>query len=136
MVLGFEDAFTDVQADYVSLCLKLTGDKTDKIYIFIYQGRDMRTFNVFFRSGDNILFADDLAESHVVDSLYDIGIKDIDKLISVCAQYEHKCPNEIKLTYDVRSSQFDAEYVYEDYMLKDIFPNSVFDQWIDKEEQA
>ena len=39
MFLGFEDAFTDLQSEVVSLCLEFLANanvKAEKIYIYIY----------------------------------------------------------------------------------------------------
>ena len=32
---GFEDAFTDLQAEFVSLCMEYTNGNVDKIYRYI-----------------------------------------------------------------------------------------------------
>lgn len=44
----FEDEFTDLQADYISLCLEFTEKKVDEIYVYIYRNEGMRMFNAFF----------------------------------------------------------------------------------------
>lgn len=35
MIKGFEDAFTDLQSEFVSLCMEYTNGSVDKIYIYI-----------------------------------------------------------------------------------------------------
>lgn len=42
---GFEDAFTDLQAEFVSLCMEYTNGNVDKIYIYIYQDTSQKMFN-------------------------------------------------------------------------------------------
>jgi len=40
MIIGFEDAFMDVQSEIISLCLEfldLTGQDADEIYAYAYQ---------------------------------------------------------------------------------------------------
>ena len=42
MIKGFEDAFTDLQSEFVSLCMEYTNESVDKIYIYIYQDTSER----------------------------------------------------------------------------------------------
>ena len=48
MIKGFEDAFTDLQSEFVSLCMEYTNESVDKIYIYIYQSDTQIFFNAFF----------------------------------------------------------------------------------------
>ena len=44
MLKGFEDAFVDVQASVISLCLELlsnSGRTAEKIYVYLYQNNDI-----------------------------------------------------------------------------------------------
>lgn len=136
MVIGFEDAFIEVLADYVSLCLELMNNDVDVIYGFLYQSPGMRTHNAFFRKNGCVQHFDEIGLSdEIVDRFFDVGFQDIERLLAVCKQYEHPCPHEIRLTYDVVSRQFDAKYGYDDYVegSKSIDPNKVFDKWMDEE---
>ena len=45
MIKGFEDAFTDLQSEFVSLCMEYTNGSVDKIYIYIYQDTTQKMFN-------------------------------------------------------------------------------------------
>lgn len=45
MIKGFEDAFTDLQSEFVSLCMEYTNGSVDKIYIYIYQDTSQKMFN-------------------------------------------------------------------------------------------
>ena len=47
----FEDAFTDLQSEFVSLCMEYTGGCVDKIYIYIYQDASQKMFNAIFVRG-------------------------------------------------------------------------------------
>ena len=74
---------------------------------------------------------DDLGDDTLIDKFFDCGLEDIEKLINTCEKYKHKCPNEIKMTYDVKSGQFDANYRYEvvDY------PDMELINWMEKEKE-
>ncbi len=134
MIVGFEDAFTNVQADFVSLCLEFAKNDVDTIYVFIYQNRGMRTFNAFFRKDGAVKTVVDYGSPDLIGRFFQIGAGDIDKLVAVCNQYEHQCPHEIKMTYDVSTKHFDAQYGYDDYASgDDMDPDEVFMAWFREE---
>ena len=35
MIKGFEDAFTDLQSEFVSLCMEYTNGSVDNIYLYL-----------------------------------------------------------------------------------------------------
>ena len=52
MLKGFEDAFVDVQASVISLCLELlsnSGRTAEKIYVYLYQNHKV-IFDYLFKS--------------------------------------------------------------------------------------
>ena len=105
-----------MQADYVSLCLELVNDDVDKIYIFIYQDVTVQAFNAFFKKDGVIKKTTDFGSDELIDEFLRIGIEDINKLIEICNKYKQKCPNEIKIVYDVQTNEFNAKYGYQDYV--------------------
>lgn len=136
MVVGFEDAFTNAQADYISLCLELAqmGQiDADVVYGFIYQVPGMITFNVFFRVGEEIKSLGAVGSDELIDRFFDCGYEDVTKLIEVCDRYEHKCPNQIKMIYNAKTKAFDAEYLYNDSDDDDVDPDEIFFGWMDEE---
>lgn len=117
MIIGFEDAFMEVQSEIISLCLEfleLTGQDADEIYAYAYQNEHETMFHAFFKKDDDILSAGKLGTDKLLDGFLDAGIEDVQKLVAVCKKYEHKCPNECKLIYHVICKQFDAKYEYTD----------------------
>ena len=134
MIIGFEDAFSEVQADYVSLSLEFVNNEADVIYLFIYQNAEMRTFNAFFRKDGAIKTVVDFGSSDLIGQFFQLGVQDIEKLLDVSQKYEHPCPNEIKMVYNVKTGSFDAKYGYRDYSVADdIDPDEVFVQWLNEE---
>lgn len=136
MKVGFEDAFTNAQADYISLCLELAqmGQiDADVVYGFIYQVPGMKTFNSFFRVGEEIKSIDDIGSDELIERFFDCGYEDVTKLIEVCERYEHKCPNQIKMIYNAKTKAFDAEYSYNDLASDDVSPAEIFFSWMDEE---
>lgn len=130
MILGFEDAFTDIQADYIALCMEYAGQDMDNIYAYIYQTRYERMFNAIFTKDNKTISAGEIGTREQFEEFYNIGIEDIGRLIEVCTKYNHKCPNELKLSFNVKTKQFDAEYGYEDYSINgDTSSDEVFFNW-------
>ena len=136
MIVGFEDAFTNAQADYISLCMEFAqiGQiDVDVVYGFIYQVPGMKTFNVFFKVGEEIKSIDDIGSDELIDRFFDRGYEDVTKLLEVCGRYEHKCPNQIKMIYNAKTKAFDAEYTYADSAFDDVDPDEIFFGWMDEE---
>lgn len=135
MKVGFEDAFMGAQAECVTHCLDFV-DKIDMIYIFIYQGSEMQMFNAFFKLNNTIKTIADLIPPSSLQTFFDIGIQNIENLLNICNQYRHRCPNEIKITYNVQNKSFDAQYSYQDYVVNNnIDPDEVIVNWIKEEKQ-
>ncbi|EWM52146.1 hypothetical protein [Ruminococcus flavefaciens] len=130
MIIGFEDAFTDIQSEYISLCLEYVNNDVDEVFAYIYQTRSMKMFNAFFKKDGKILSAGQLGTEEASDEFLEVGRDDISKIVDVCDKYEHKCPNELKLVYNVKTKKFDAELGYEDYSEKEkVTPFEVFLNW-------
>lgn len=125
----FEDAFTDLQSEFVSLCMEYTGGCVDKIYIYIYQDASQKMFNAIFVKGDRVIPAGNFADDEASDEFLSIGTKDISKLVELCDMYQQKCPNEYKLEFDVATHKFDASYRYDDYTKSGISPVSELMSW-------
>ena len=113
----FEDEFTDLQADYISLCLEFTEKKVDEIYVYIYRNDGMRMFNAFFTKNGKFVSTADIADDDFVYEFLDVGMDDIHKFVELCEEFGKPCPNEFKLIYNVNSGSFDADYGYEDYSI-------------------
>ena len=111
MIKGFEDAFTDLQSEFVSLCMEYTNGSVDKIYIYIYQDTSQKMFNAIFVKGKRVIPAGNFADDEASDEFLSIGIKDIDKLVELCDMYQCKGPNEYKLEFDVATHKFDVQNV-------------------------
>lgn len=133
MLLGFEELFSEKQSDFIALCMEYLDNnriEADMIYVYIYQTKYERMFNAFFSVNKTILSAGEIASEEDSDAFFDVGIGDIETIINLCDQYEHPCPNEFKLVYNVRTKRFFADYNYEDYSGTDISPDDVFMEWI------
>lgn len=131
---GYEEAFSNLQSDYISLCLEYAEGKVEEVFAYLYRTETMRMFNVFFRSNGKILAASQLVTSCNDEELMETGRNDISKLEEICSEYEAAVPNEIRMHYDVKNGKYDAEVSYEDYSIKDnVTPFQVFMKWLKEE---
>ena len=67
MKQGFEDAFMDLQSEYISLCMEVCGDLADEIDVLIYQDRICCAFNAFFVEKGAIKTAEAYADDLLVE---------------------------------------------------------------------
>ena len=115
MLKGFEDAFVDVQASVISLCLELlsnSGRTAEKIYVYLYQNNDIDYIDAFFEQEGKLYTTNDWFPAEKISDFFDCGVEDIEKLIDICNAYDSKCPHELKLIYNVVTKSFDSEYNY------------------------
>ena len=78
---GFEDAFTDLQSEYISLCLEVCGPAADEIDALIYQDERTRSFNAFFVENGEVKTAEDYADPDLVHQFLKLGTADIVRLL-------------------------------------------------------
>ncbi len=135
MLKGFEDEFMDAQSRNVALCIELLENSNwtvDKAYIYMYQSDIQDFYNAFFEKDGKVYRLNDLFTDEQIDEFLSCGIDDIENIIEVCNTYEAKCPHELKLTYNVQTKAFDAEYEYEDFILdeEDMGLVERFENWV------
>lgn len=122
----FEDYFSELQADMVSICLEYVEDRAEKIYIycsceeriissdFFYciEGKikERHKLNNDMNKCNNYIY-DTSPERQ--DAVLEILIEDIKKMKSLCNEYKREMPTEIKLIYDVEKNSLKAEYKYD-----------------------
>lgn len=123
----FEDYFSELQADMVSICLEYVANKADKIYIYCSFEERSISCDFFYRINDKIVRKHKLNDAINVDLekfRYDISDErqnitlkiineDIYKLYKLCNEYKREMPTEIKLVYDIDENSLKAEYKYD-----------------------
>ena len=118
---AFEDFFSELQADMVSICLEYVDGKAGKIYIYSSCEQDKITSDFFFRIDGKLLRKHKLNEGgqrHDVSparqkAALKILIDDTKKILFLCEEYRRPMPTEIKLIYDVTKKHLDASYSYD-----------------------
>jgi hypothetical protein len=121
----FEDRFSELQADMISICMEYVEDRAEKVYVYASREEGVISSNFFY------LINNKYVKSHKVndalengDERFDVSPKrgfmvlrilceDIEKIEELCKEYERDIPTEMKLIYDAKSGKFKAEYKYD-----------------------
>lgn len=122
----FEDYFSELQADMVSICLEYVQNKAEKIYIYCSSEERILSSDFFFCIGGKVkerhkLNNDkDKCNNYIYDTsierqgkVLDILIEDLKKIMALCKEYQREMPTEIKLVYDVSKNSLQAGYKYD-----------------------
>lgn len=121
----FEEYFSEIQADMISICLEYVNKRAEKVYVYASCEGDI-SFSSFFYKINNMYVKkhnlneaiDEGEERYDVSTdrqfaVLDIINEDIDKIKKLCIEYERDMPTEFKLIYDVQKNSLKAEYKYD-----------------------
>ncbi|HDR7613078.1 TPA: DUF600 family protein [Bacillus mycoides] len=142
----FEDKFSELQADMISICMEYIEDRADKVYVYASCEEGIISSSFFY------LINNKYVECHKVndalengDERYDVSPKrqsmvlriiceDIQKVKALCKEYERDMPTEMKLIYDVESGNFKAGYKYDLVYTNDDVKTAdhIADEWFEE----
>ena len=121
----FEDYFSELQADMVSICLEYVEKRAEKIYIYCSFESGMISSGFFYKVNSKVVKKNKLNDV-IVDGQkeYDVSISrqkaviniindDIKALKKLCQEHQKEMPTQIKLIYDVISNKLNADYSYD-----------------------
>jgi hypothetical protein len=132
MKKGFEKEFTDIQIGLISLCLEAVSMNTDVVYAYAYIGEGSSMFNLFFERDGSVFPAHKVIQDRsLLFQVMEYGTDDLEKLRSLCAEHETKCPMEMRMCYSRITKKFSADYKY-DYEIDDateFSPHDSFLEW-------
>ena len=135
MKKNFEDAFMELQSEYVSLCLELLGNTVEKVYIYLSIEDKSQLFNVFVKKSNTIQTLNQVVSDRALLMRFlKLGTDDIEKIQSLCKQYKVSTPTELKMTYDVKTGGYIADYQYKP-VCTDISSGEVFMKWVSLERE-
>lgn len=110
----FEDEFMDLQSEFISLCLELTGKTVDDIYVYISIEEKSKMFNAFFRVGNELKSLNQLnINNSLIMQFLKVGTEDIEKIKKLCNDYNMPIPSELKMYYNVNTCKYNVDYKYE-----------------------
>ncbi|MGG3925320.1 immunity protein YezG family protein [Metabacillus fastidiosus] len=121
----FEERFSELQADMISICMEYVEDRTDKVYVYASYEAGMTSSSFFYLINNKYVEAYKLNDAlEDGDKRYDVSTErgfmvldiineNVEKMEELCKEYERDMPTELKLIYDVKSGNFKAEYKYD-----------------------
>ncbi|USK82584.1 DUF600 family protein [Peribacillus frigoritolerans] len=121
----FEDIFSELQADMISICMEYVEDRADKVYVYASCEEGVISSSFFYLINNKYVKSHKLNDAlENGDERYDVStergfmVLDIinentEKIKVLCKEYERDMPTEMKLIYDVKSGNFKAEYKYD-----------------------
>ncbi|EMA6345212.1 MULTISPECIES: immunity protein YezG family protein [Bacillus cereus group] len=142
----FEDRFSELQADMISICMEYVENRADKVYVYASCEEDMISSSFFYLINNKYVECHkvndaleneeekyDVSPERMFQVLQIIG-EDIEEIETLCKEYEKDMPTEMKLIYDAKSGKFKAEYKYdlihtnEDIKTADDFADEWFEE--------
>lgn len=142
----FEEIFSELQADMVSICLEYVEDRANKVFIYASKEEGVVSSSFFYLINDQYLECHKVNDAlKIGEEKYDVSTErifkvldilteNINKISKLCKEFERDMPTEMKIVYDVTSSKVQAKYnyelVYSDDELKTA--QSIADQWFDE----
>ena len=116
----FEDKLSEIQKDMISLALELAEDKIDTAYIYGSYENNSLSFNSFFAQDNKVYTINKLdqlgIENLTKDRMFqylDIGINDLERLITLFQEDKKQAPTQLKLVYDNVNEKAKAQYSYD-----------------------
>ncbi|MEK4407080.1 MULTISPECIES: DUF600 domain-containing protein [Sporosarcina] len=121
----FEDYFSEIQTDMVSICLEYVEERAEKIYIYCSFEEGIVSSDYFYNINGKVV------ERHKLNDMlssgennYDVSVQrqsgvvkilnmDIKSVINLCKEYNREIPTEMKLIYNIEENSLKAEYKYE-----------------------
>ncbi|WP_166246605.1 immunity protein YezG family protein [Paenibacillus turpanensis] len=142
----FEEKFSELQSDMISICMEYVEDRADKVYVYASREEGVTSSSFFY------LINNKYVECHKVndalengDERYDVSQdrmfmvlrilnEDIGKIKALCEEYGRDVPTEMKLIYDVNSGKFRAEYQYDLIYTNDDIKTAddIADEWFEE----
>ncbi|MED3398902.1 immunity protein YezG family protein [Bacillus wiedmannii] len=142
----FEERFSELQADMISICMEYVENRADKVYVYASCEEDMISSSFFYFINNKYVECykvNDALENG--EKRYDVSpermfqvlqiiSEDIEGIEMLCKEYEKDMPTEMKLIYDTKSGKFKAEYEYDlihtndDIKTADDFANEWFEE--------
>ena len=142
----FEDYFTELQSDMVSICLEYVENYADMIYIYGSCEPNVLTADVFFKINGACMRKHQLNDApgnhpeytttpENQKTVLEVLMGDLKGIQQVCEMYQKPMPTEMKLFYNVQTGAFDAEYKYEPVYSNDYEKTSsdIVDEWFAEE---
>jgi hypothetical protein len=138
----FEDKFSELQADMISICMEYVEGKAEKVYVYASREEGVTASDFFYLINGKYVEPHKLNDAINSEEEYDVSAdrnfmvldilnEDIGKINALCKEYHRDMPTEMKLIYDVKSGNFKAEYKYDLVYTHDEVKTAshIFNEW-------
>lgn len=143
---GFEEKFSELQADMISICLEYVEERADKVYVYASSEEGVISTSFYYLINNMYVEAHKVNEAIEIDARkYDVSkerqtavlriiSEDIKELKELCSLFDKDMPTEMKLIYDVKTGKFTAEYQYELIYTHDDLKTAshIADEWFEE----
>lgn len=143
----FEDYFSELQADMVSICMEYVEKRAERIYMYCSFEDNVISSGFFYRINDKVVKKNKLNDAiKSGEKTYDVSVarqkgavkiinEDIKKLNRICQEYQRDMPTQIKLVYDIVENKLNADYSYDLIFSNDISRTAydVLEEWYQSE---
>lgn len=121
----FEEIFSELQADMISICMEYVEDRADRVYVYASCEEGIISSSFFYLINNKYVECHKLNDAlengderyHVSTErqfmVLDIINENTEKIKVLCQEYERDMPTELKLIYDAKSGKLQAEYKYD-----------------------
>lgn len=121
MAKVFEDYFSELQTDMLSICMEYAHDKVDNIYVYCSAEDNMFTAGFFYRINGKLLKRHEINKENpecdvsvgIQKQVMQILIDDLKEIQKRCIEFDMAMPTEMKIVYDANANKLDANYSYE-----------------------
>lgn len=117
----FEDYFSEIQADMVSICLEYVENMGDDIYIYCSHENNVYSVGYFYKINGK------LKERHKINEelpncdvsinrqkmVIQILMDDLKQIEEICKRFDRPMPTEMKLIYNIEKNNLEAKYQYD-----------------------
>ena len=138
----FEDEITELQADMVDICNEYSCNEADKIFIYVAY-EDLLFAMHFHIINNKILMPGKLNDSELdinfdvskdcQKQVLDVLDEDVKKIKTVCDKYDQPMFTEMRLTYELKTKKFNAEYKYDPQFTDDMGLSDIVNAWFEEE---
>ncbi|MGQ3376811.1 DUF600 domain-containing protein [Priestia endophytica] len=142
----FEDKFSGLQGDMISICMEFVEDRADKVYVYASCEEGMISGRFYYCINNTYVkprkVNDALGDGYqTIDVSPERGIAvlkiicgDIEEIEELCKNYGRDMPTEMKMIYDVKSGGFQAQYNYDlVHSIDDVkTPGAFADEWFEE----
>lgn len=128
----FVEKRADFEGRLIDLCKQVIGEKmsaVDKLYIYCCSERVVTSFDFFAACAGKVR---DRGHLGIEDTeFFDTAFEEISQLMELCEEYGEKCPEAVKIIYDVLEDTKEAIYI-DKPMGSGLLPSHMVDKWIEE----